>query len=118
MGFLGLLPLQVSAQDSDVRDDVRCLVVGSKFAGLGDAYKSAGMMITIYYFGRLDAHIPKLDVGDLVVKEATAMTPEDFRSEAKRCGNTFAVKGQELTQIGKDLIQRSQKMHQSSDSAK
>lgn len=120
VGVLGLIPLQAWAQDVDTRDDVRCLVVGMRFAALSDAtYKSAGMMLSMYYFGRLDAHVPKLDIEDLIVKEITTMTSADYGSEAKRCGSNLTEKGQEMTRIGKDLIERGQKMSpQPSDPAK
>jgi hypothetical protein len=104
IGLLGLIPHQASAQDSNVRDDTRCLIVGAKLLSQSDATKkSAGMMLTIYYFGRLDAHIPKLDVESLIMKEVDSMTPQDFVAEAKRCGNNLAVKGQEMSRIGQDL---------------
>ena len=73
----------------------------------------------MYYFGRLDAHVPKLDIEDLIVKEITTMTSADYGSEAKRCGSNLTEKGQEMTRIGKDLIERGQKMSpQPSDPAK
>ncbi len=111
IGLLGVVPLQAQAQDLDTRSDVRCLVVGMRFAALSDpTYKSAGMMLSLYYFGRLDARVPKLDLGDLTAKEVSAMTPADYSSEAKRCGGNLTDKGQELTRIGTDLAARSQKM--------
>jgi hypothetical protein len=120
IALLGLVPLQASAQDSSVRDDVHCLIVGAKFVSLGDdAHKSAGMMLTIYYFGRLDAHVPKLDVESLLIKEVGTMTPEGYEADVKRCGNNLASKGQEISRIGQDLVQYSQQTHpQSSDSVK
>jgi hypothetical protein len=111
VGLLGLIPLQAFAQDLDFRGDVRCLVVGIRFAALSDAtYKSAGMMLSMYYFGRLDAHVPKLDIEDLIVKEVTTMTQADYGSEAQRCGGDLTAKGQEMTRIGKDLVERGNKM--------
>jgi len=110
-GLFGLFPFHARAQDLDIAGDVRCLVVGMKISALTDAtYKSAGMMISMYYFGRLDAHVPKLDIEDLIVKEVTTMTQSDFGSEAKRCGGNLTTKGQEMTKIGEDLIERGQKM--------
>jgi hypothetical protein len=85
MGLLGLIPIQGRTEDLDIRGDVRCLVVGMRFTALSDAtYKSAGMILSMYYFGRLDAHVPKLDIENLIVKEVTTMTPPDYSSEAMR----------------------------------
>jgi len=108
---LTLSSAQVPAQDTDTTADVRCLVVGMRIAGATDAtQQSAGMMLSMYYIGRLDAHVPKLDIEQLMIKEIGRMTPADYGSEAKRCGASLTVKGQEISRIGKDMIERGQKM--------
>lgn len=110
-GILMSSPLQASAQDVETIADVRCLVVGFKLAENVDAaLRSAGMMLSIYYIGRLDGRVPSLDIEDLLIKEVTTMTPTDYGSEAKRCGASLADKGQEITRIGKDMIERKQNM--------
>jgi hypothetical protein len=38
------------------------------------------------------------------------MTTADYGSEAKRCGASLSGKGQQITRIGKDIIEREQKM--------
>ena len=68
------------------------------------------MMLSMYYIGRLDGRVPKLDIEELMIKEISTMTTSDYGSEAKRCGASLTDKGQEITRIGKDMVERGQKM--------
>ncbi len=108
--ILALLPLQVRAQDAGTIADIRCVIVGVSFAGMADqSRQSAGMMLSLYYIGRLNGRVPKLDIEDLLIKEMNAMTPSDYASEAKRCGASLTDKGREITRIGQDISARGQK---------
>jgi hypothetical protein len=62
-------------------------------------------MLAFYYIGRLDGRAPKLDIEGLMAQEIRRMTPADYDSEAKRCGNGLAEKGREITEIGKRLAE-------------
>jgi hypothetical protein len=105
-GALTLSSAQAPAQDAETIADVRCIIVGMKFAGTADpTQQSAGMMLSLYYIGRLDGRVPKLDIEELMIKEISTMTTSDYGSEAKRCGASLTDKGQEITRIGKDMIQ-------------
>jgi hypothetical protein len=102
---------QAQALDDDTIADVRCIVVGMRFSGLTDPnLKSAGTMLGLYYVGRIEGRTPKLDIEELLVSEAVKMTSADYGSEAQRCGGSLALKGQELTKIGNDLLKRAQEM--------
>jgi hypothetical protein len=110
-GALTLVSAKALAQDAETIADVRCVIVGIRFAGMADAAQhSAGMMLSMYYIGRLDGRVPKLDIEELMIKEISAMTESDYGSEAKRCGGSLTAKGQEVTRIGKDIVERGQKM--------
>jgi len=110
-GALTLSSAQAPAQDPETIADVRCLIVGMKFVGMTDpTQQSAGMMLSMYYIGRLDGRVPKLDIEELMIKQISAMTTADYGSEAKRCGASLTDKGQEITRIGKDMVERGQKM--------
>jgi len=107
---LTLSSSEVRAQDEETIADVRCVIVGMKFVGMADPnQRSAGTMLSMYYIGRLDGRVPKLDLEELLVKEASTMTTSDYGSEAKRCGASLTAKGQEITRIGKDIVERGQK---------
>ncbi len=111
VGALTLCPAQAPAQDAETIADVRCVIVGMKFAGMADpTQRSAGMMLSMYYIGRLDGRVPKLDIEALMIKEISTMTTTDYGFEAKRCGASLTDKGQEITRIGKDIVERGQKM--------
>ena len=106
---LALAAFQVHAQEEEATADVRCLIVGMNVAGMGDAaQQSAGQMLSMYYMGRLDAHLPKLDIEALIMKEAAAMSSSDFAAEARRCGNSLSDRGREIQRMGKDISEREQ----------
>jgi len=111
VGALTLSSVQAPAQDAETIADVRCVIVGMKLVGIADpTQQSAGMMLSMYYIGRLDGRVPKLDIEELMIKEISTMTTSDYGSEAKRCGASLTDKGQEITRIGKDMVERGQKM--------
>jgi hypothetical protein len=110
-GILILSSLQARAQDTESISDVRCVLVGMKFVQMTDpSLHEAGNMLTMYYIGRLDGRVPSLDIEELIVREVSQMTTADYGSEAKRCGASLSGKGQQITRIGKDIIEREQKM--------
>lgn len=89
--------------------DVRCLAVGLRMAQLPDpSQKSAGMMATLYYIGRLDGRAPSLDLQDLIVQELLRMTGAAFQTEAVRCGTNLTARGKNLAELGEHLLKRGQ----------
>jgi hypothetical protein len=111
VGLLLFLSTQVRAQDTETIADVHCIIVGLRFSGMEDPnQRTAGSMLSIYYIGRLDGRVRELDLEELIVKEAGTMTNRDlFAAEAKRCGATLAARGKEITQLGKDIVERGSK---------
>jgi hypothetical protein len=77
------------------------------FAG-SPQQRPAGLMIAMYYFGRLDERSPHGDTERLIEAEASKMTPADYRAGAARCGKALGVKGQELQAIGAALARKGQ----------
>jgi hypothetical protein len=111
VGVLALLSVQARSQAVETITDVRCVVVGMRLAGMVNSPQhSAGMALVLYYIGRLDGRVPKLDIEDLMIKEITRMTNVDYDSETKRCEGGLTKRGQGIAQIGKDLIERGHKM--------
>lgn len=110
VGALTLSSAQARAQDAETIADVRCVIVGALLVQKDATQRSTGMMLSMYYIGRLDGRLPKLDLEELLIKEGNRMTASDIGSEAKRCGASLADKGQELTRIGKDIVEKEKKM--------
>jgi hypothetical protein len=99
--------------NSETIADIHCLAVGLRISQLPDAsQKSAGMMATLYYIGRLDGRTPKLDLENLMVQEIPKLNDATFRAEAVRCGNGLTVRGQQITEMGEHLVKRGQAMQQ------
>jgi hypothetical protein len=102
--ILGLMATAAVAQDSATIADVRCVVVGMQIAGAATSpQQSRGVFMTLYYIGRLDGRTPKLDIERLIVAEANRMTSTDYASEGQRCEAGLTEKGQQITQIGRDM---------------
>ena len=117
LGLLALIPVfsPASGQDAEATSDVRCIVVGLRFARATDStQRSAGLMLSLYYIGRLDGHNPGFDLENAIAQQMEKMTPADYASEAQRCGGNLQNKGKQITVIGQHLIQRGQQMQQKS----
>jgi hypothetical protein len=104
---LPIVPLQVMAQDADTVADVRCVAVGIRSAELPDSrQKSTGLLMALYFIGRLDGRDPKLDLEALLSEQLAKMSAADFTTEATRCGNSLATKGAQITKVGQDLLKQ------------
>jgi hypothetical protein len=104
---LTLVPLQAMAQDADTVADVRCVAVGIRSAELPDSrQKSTGLLMALYFIGRLDGRDPKLDLEAMLSAQLSKMTAADFTAEAARCGNSLASKGAQITHVGQDLLKQ------------
>lgn len=89
--------------------DVRCVVVGLRMVEMPvSQQRTAGMMLAIYYLGRLDGRAPDAEVEGLIEREAERMTAAEFRANAVRCGKALTLKGQEIQKIGADLSRKAQ----------
>ena len=107
--FLLLPAVNAQAQDAATIADIRCVIVGMQLAGVANsAQQPQGIVLTWYYIGRLEGRVPKLDIEKLLIEETGSMTSSDYALEIKRCGAELAEKGRQVTQIGKDLIEREQ----------
>ncbi len=101
---LTLMPLQVMAQDADTVADIRCVAVGIRSAALPDSHqKSAGLLMALYFIGKLDGRDPTIDLKARLSEQLAKMTATDFTTEAARCGNTLSTKGAQITRVGQDL---------------
>jgi hypothetical protein len=97
----------VLAQTPDTTSDVRCVAVGLRFAELPDSpQKSTGLLMALYYIGRLDGRDPNLDLKVLLAAQLAKMTAADFSQEGVRCGSILSSKGAELTHTGQDLAKQ------------
>ena len=104
---LTLIPLEVMAQDADTVADVRCVAVGIRSAALPDSHqKSAGLLMALYFIGRLDGRDPKLDLEAMLSEQLSKMTAADFTTETARCGNSLTAKGAQITRVGQDLLKQ------------
>jgi hypothetical protein len=107
---LGLASMRIGAQETVNIADIRCVIVGMKLAGATSSPdQSRGFLLTLYYIGRLDGRVPKLDIEHLIIGETRKMADADYASEEKRCGGALAQKGQQITEIGNHLVESGKK---------
>jgi hypothetical protein len=106
MTAIAIVPTAI-AQDADgsVTADARCVLAGIRAKELPDSReKSTGLLMELYFIGRLDGRSPKVDVKALLTEQIGKMSRSDFESETARCGNSIKTKGQQITQLGQDLL--------------
>lgn len=100
-----LTTLPARAQDTEVLADVRCAAVGIVIGRNDPGRRAAGMMLSLYYLGRLDGRAaPNLDIEGTLLKQMSAMTAADYVSEAKRCGAKLTEKGHAIARIEKAMV--------------
>jgi hypothetical protein len=98
---------QAHAEDRQVYADVDCVVVGLHMVQMASQQQSSvGLMLAIYYLGRLDGRVPDSQVKQLIETEAKKMNPPEFRANAVRCGKALTARGQEIQEIGADLVRK------------
>lgn len=107
LGFGCSLLAVAQAPDDPAVSDARCVVVAMHMATLNAPQQQrTGVMLAIYYLGRLDGRSPQEDTERLIEKEAGKMTPAELRSDAVLCEKVLSAKGQEMTRIGANLSGR------------
>jgi hypothetical protein len=107
---LGLMATAAVAQDAVTIADIRCVIVGMQLSGMANSpQQPRGILLTLYYIGRLDGRSPKLDIEHLIIEETRRMADADYASEEKRCGAGLTEKGQQITEIGKHLVESGKK---------
>jgi hypothetical protein len=106
-------PTKLLAQNADNIADIRCVAVALRLAELpAAAQKSSGLLMAIYYLGRIDGRAPTLDIEELIFEQISKMTGADYSAEATRCGKDLIEKGQKITQLGQDLTKRGRQLQQ------
>jgi hypothetical protein len=100
-----LAEVVVTDKSPETIDDIRCLAAGLRFAALPDSHqKSTGMLMVLYYLGRLDGRNPDLDVEGVLSKEIPKMSAAEYAAEATRCSNNLSAKGQQISHLSDDML--------------
>ena len=95
------------ADDKDTEADVRCLMISmSMIQAQSPTLQTAGMMSVMYWMGRLDGRTPDLDLETRLLADIKAMTAEEFRATALRCGTELQARGKFMTDMGQDMKQK------------
>lgn len=87
----------------EARDDLNCAVVGLQLSAAPDVtpqVQQAGLMIAIYYLGRLHGRLPGVDLEQPITDAANELTLERFDVERVRCGTELQTIGHDLQAMG------------------
>lgn len=96
-----------AANDDATEADVRCVVVAMRMGSSDNPQmKTAGMIASMYFLGRVDSRNPDLDLETRIIDDLQKMTPEDLRAESQRCGNILTARGAALKTMGEDMIRK------------
>lgn len=91
---VSIVPLPSHATDRSSVADARCVIVASRMVTLQDAQqRGAGMLLAMFYLGRLEARNGYAEERRLILEEAKSMTVSDLRSAAMRCGKALQEEG-------------------------
>lgn len=97
------------ASDRQAVTYVRCVVVGLRMIQMTmPAQRAAGMMLAMYYLGRLDSRASHADIEKLIEREGGRMNSMEFRASAAWCGKALARDGKEIQKISAALIRKGQ----------
>ena len=96
---------KAGAADRETLADVRCVLVAMRMVTTqAPQQRAAGMMVAMYYLGRLDGHAPGADIERLIKAEVWKSTSAELKADAVRCGQALQRKGHELQKIGAQLV--------------
>jgi hypothetical protein len=101
MVFATAISNHALAADASVVSDTRCVIVGMQLSSVANSPQvTKGILMTMYYLGRLDGRLQEVDLQSLIVGELKKMSDADFASAKSRCDTELNAKGNEVTQIG------------------
>jgi hypothetical protein len=89
----------------DLKEDVRCIVVGARLSNSADPnQRAAGQMFLVYFLGRIDGRWPGADLEKLLKRETNSDILLETDAIAMKCGTQFSARGAYLDRIGKSLM--------------
>jgi len=108
IGLLVMLPFAAIADDMNTAD-LNCLVIGARMMASTDEHvKNSGMIVSMYFIGRLDGRAPTQNIENGLYQQIMNMSPAALKTEAKRCSDLLASRGKEITEMGQHLAARGQ----------
>lgn len=110
--FAGLLAVasvlasrRTEALDQATNADLRCLILALNVSSSKNvAQKQVGLVQTLYYLGRYDAHAGSANLEAAIVNEMGRMKGVNMQTESKRCGSYVQSRGVALQALGKVLM--------------
>lgn len=101
-GGFGLVSANAASPESV--DDARCFIAAvSLLQSPNNVTRAGAATSALYYLGRLDGREPSIDLEKLILAESKRMSPEDLRSELRRCGQALSIRAKVVSTIGQKL---------------
>jgi hypothetical protein len=96
-----------TALADETSDDIKCLAIGLKLAASPDPDdQSVGLLTTMYWLGKLDGMMPRVDLEKQMQDGAFDMKKADEQTEALRCAAALKPRGELLTTLQQEKNQR------------
>src|SRR5690349_16546544 len=85
---------------NDLRNDIRCFMVASELGGSNDqSERTAGLLASEYYLGRIDGRAPGLNLEAAMMRELP-ISDTDRASLLRSCGARLQARGAAVQAIG------------------
>ncbi|MGA2778859.1 MAG: hypothetical protein ABSF94_14990 [Steroidobacteraceae bacterium] len=94
------------ADDVEIANDVRCILVGLQVVQSPDpAQQQGAVVMTMYFLGRLQAITPHAELEDQLSEQLVYMSKAAaFQAEAARCGQALKQQGVLVQQVGNRIL--------------
>jgi len=98
------LPALAWAEDPKTTADIRCVVVAYALTQNSDPdLQKLGTVSLFYFWGRLEGREATANIGHRLTEEASRMTPDDIKTQAKTCGDLFTAGSQNLQTLNNSV---------------
>lgn len=99
-----LVAVPPASQSSPYNGDLECLVAVTQLTASNDeAAKSAGLLGSMFFAGKIFGAQPDIDLDQSLLQAAKRIKPEQISSLLKRCGSEMQERGDQIQAAGRFL---------------
>ena len=94
-----------SSHKAENRADVRCILAMAVMRK-NPQYENWGGLGMLYFTGRLEGRMPKLNLASAIRREVSQMRPAEYNDEVKRCSDLLTERNTSLRALGAQMQPR------------
>lgn len=107
IAYLLLAAAPAADADDQLRFDVQCMVATQQAAEqLEGALAMASQMASMFYFGRVDSHLPNSEVDERIAAAAKAIEGKQLGPLLEECGQFMQARGKAMEALGMKMDAR------------